>query len=254
MFQSYRLLGTKITPTTWPEQETAIRRAVERSETCVIVSQNIHGIYTYLTDEKVRDLHNDPRTLVHIDGMPVVWLGRLSGLPVRRRHRTAWTDCIHPLLALAESSGWRVYYVGGATDVFSLSLVGVRRHYPSLEFEGHAGFFDAVADSADNRAILREIAAFDPHLVIIGMGMGRQERWVRDNLDEVGTRVVVTCGAVMDYLAGVDTPPPRWLGQLGLEWMVRLVKHPHRVWKRYLIEPWIIAWLVLVSRPLRQKV
>lgn len=254
MLQSYRLLGTKITPATWATQESAICEAVDNKQTFVIGSQNGHGIYTYLTDDKFRELHNDPRTFVHIDGMPVVWLGKLCGLPFERCHRTAWTDHMHPLLQLAERNSWRVYYVAGEIEVFRRSLLSLRRFYPSLDIQGHPGYFDAATESADNQEILRAVRAFDPHVVIVGMGMGRQEGWVRDNLDQLGTRVVITCGACIDYLADVETPVPRWIGRIGLEWLFRLLKHPNQMWKRYLLEPWIIVWIVLRNRPSQQNV
>jgi N-acetylglucosaminyldiphosphoundecaprenol N-acetyl-beta-D-mannosaminyltransferase len=45
-------------------------------------------------------------------------------------------------------------------------------------------------------------------------------------------------GAAFDYEAGVQTPAPRILGALGLEWLHRLLHDPRRLFVRYLVEPW----------------
>ena len=47
----------------------------------------------------------------------------------------------------------------------------------------------------------------------------------------------------MDYVAGVLPTPPRWVGQIGFEWLYRLLNEPGRLWRRYLVEPWFLAWL-----------
>lgn len=57
--------------------------------------------------------------------------------------------------------------------------------------------------------------------------------------------VILTAGACMDYVAGALPTPPRWMGQLGLEWLFRLLAEPGRLWRRYLLEPWFILGLVV---------
>jgi N-acetylglucosaminyldiphosphoundecaprenol N-acetyl-beta-D-mannosaminyltransferase len=49
----------------------------------------------------------------------------------------------------------------------------------------------------------------------------------------------------MDYVAGAIPTPPRWMGQLYLEWLFRLCSEPRRLWKRYLLEPWFVLGLIL---------
>jgi N-acetylglucosaminyldiphosphoundecaprenol N-acetyl-beta-D-mannosaminyltransferase len=70
------------------------------------------------------------------------------------------------------------------------------------------------------------------------MGMPRQEWWILDNLDRISANIVLQAGACFDYVAGEVPLPPRWMGQLGLEWLYRLVSEPGRLWRRYLVEPW----------------
>jgi N-acetylglucosaminyldiphosphoundecaprenol N-acetyl-beta-D-mannosaminyltransferase len=77
------------------------------------------------------------------------------------------------------------------------------------------------------------------------MGMPRQEIWVLNNLEKLHAKVILTCGACMDYIAGEIPTPPRWMGRVGLEWLYRLLSEPGRLWKRYLVEPWFLGGLLV---------
>jgi N-acetylglucosaminyldiphosphoundecaprenol N-acetyl-beta-D-mannosaminyltransferase len=67
------------------------------------------------------------------------------------------------------------------------------------------------------------------------MGMPRQERWLWDNWEELGPVVAITAGALVDHAAGRVRRPPRWVANLGVEWLVRLLREPRRLWRRYLL-------------------
>jgi N-acetylglucosaminyldiphosphoundecaprenol N-acetyl-beta-D-mannosaminyltransferase len=51
----------------------------------------------------------------------------------------------------------------------------------------------------------------------------------------------------MEYFAGAVPTAPRWLAPLGLEWLYRLLSDPARFWRRYLVEPWIVAWFLVTG-------
>ena len=61
-----------------------------------------------------------------------------------------------------------------------------------------------------------------------------------ENREHIQTNTIFCCGALMDYVAGELPTPPRWLGQVGLEWLFRLISEPRRLWRRYLLEPWFV--------------
>src|SRR5690606_25524795 len=102
----------------------------------------------------------------------------------------------------------------------------------------HHGYFDA--EGAANAALLGAIAAFDPDVVLVGMGMPRQELWIIDNRPALKRGVLFPVGAAFDYEAGVQRAAPRVLGALGVEWLFRLAAQPRRLAFRYLVEPWFL--------------
>lgn len=242
--KSYGLFGFKVTPVTVDQIFDAIDDMVATGSTRVIASLNLHGVYCFFKDPLFRKLHLRDHTFVRIDGMAIILIGRLSGLPLRREQRSAWIDWFMPLMDMAEKKDWKIFYLGATHEILEKGLVHIRAVHPKLRIEGRDGYFNARSGHAENHQVVEKINAFQPNILIVGMGMGRQEHWILDNISELKANCIATSGACIEYFAGAVPTPPRWTGQVGLEWAYRLCTNPRRFAFRYLIEPWLTVWLV----------
>jgi N-acetylglucosaminyldiphosphoundecaprenol N-acetyl-beta-D-mannosaminyltransferase len=139
---------------------------------------------------------------------------------------------------------WRVFYLGSAPRVVDIGAATLRERHPGLQIECRHGYFDVDPEGSENKNVLQQIADFQPHLLMVGMGMPRQERWIEANLDAIQANIILATGAVLDYVAGVIPTPPRWSGPLGLEWAFRLAAEPRRLASRYLIQPWTLLRVI----------
>jgi N-acetylglucosaminyldiphosphoundecaprenol N-acetyl-beta-D-mannosaminyltransferase len=240
------LLGIDVNPLTIPQLMSCIDTVIERNECRIIAHHNLHSVYLYQRDIKMRMFYKRA-DIVHIDGMPLVYWARLLGYPVSREQRVTYVDWVHPLLALAAYEGWRVFYLGGKPGVAARAAERLRCQYPSLIIGTHHGYFR----SDENDTVLATIADFRPHILMVGMGMPRQEHWILDNLDRIRTNAILTAGACFDYIAGEIQTPPRWMGRIGLEWLYRLISEPRRLGRRYLVEPWSLLPLMIKDIQLR---
>ena len=248
---SYSLLGVRVDPLSLAALTAAVTDAVNSGRRCVIANHNLHSICLHRRDERLRAFYRLAH-LTFIDGMSIIFAGRLLGFPMRREHRVTYVDWLDPLMATAAASGWRVMYLGGARGVAHRGAAVLRSRHPRLSIETMHGFFDPARDGEENREVLREIRTVAPELLMVGMGMPRQEHWILENLPSLPSCVVLTAGAAITYAAGVVPTPPRWAGQIGMEWLFRLVAEPRRLWKRYLLEPWSALGLLvrdLVTHP-----
>jgi N-acetylglucosaminyldiphosphoundecaprenol N-acetyl-beta-D-mannosaminyltransferase len=84
------------------------------------------------------------------------------------------------------------------------------------------------------------IQVFQPDLVLVGLGMPRQEYFLLENLESLPPSTYATVGGAIDYIGGTTTLAPRWLGRVGLEWAWRLAHDPRRLANRYLVEPFAL--------------
>lgn len=250
----FAFLGIRVHAMMPGDHNRIIRRAIEERRREIIGNHNLHSVYLFRRDTRFQQFF----TLAHwvfIDGMPIIWLGRCCGLPLRRTNRMTSIDWLPALLAEAADRGWRVFALGSTPEVGRRAIEVFKQRFPELQMRTHHGFFDMAKGSQESKAVLDAIRAFQPHILLVCMGMPRQEYWIHDNWDRLHANAVLPMGAALDYWAGVIPTPPRWMGRVGLEWLYRLLSEPKRLWRRYLVEPWALlaplaAELLRISRRL----
>jgi len=216
-----------------------MRGRIAARQKAIVANHNLHGLYLVRKDPEIRDFFAKA-DLVEVDSTPLIFWARLNGRPSRRFHRCTYLDWRESFWEEAQAAGWRVFFLGGAPGVGEIARRHILAGWPGAELAVHHGYFDAAAGSAENAAVLAAINAYKPDILLVGMGMPRQEAWVARNYDQLPACVMLTIGGAFDYEAGVQLACPRWLGQLGLEWLFRLSVNPARMFRRYCFEPWTL--------------
>jgi len=162
-------------------------------------------------------------------------------------HRTTNLDLLPLLAPEAVRRQWRVFYLGSRPGVAERAARTLRTQYPELQIATHDGYFETSQSGEENQRVLAEIHDYAPDVLMVGMGMPRQEIWIEENLKDIAATAIFCCGGLMDLVAGEIPTPPRWFGSLGFEWLFRLLSQPARTWRRYLIEPWVILIRVVTQ-------
>src|SRR5690606_38314012 len=86
----------------------------------------------------------------------------------------------------------------------------------------------------ENAEMVQAVNAFQPDVLLIGLTAPEQEKWAFLHKDLLDVKMNCSIGAVFDFYAGtVPRPGITWI-RLRLEWFIRLVCEPRRMWKRYL--------------------
>ena len=214
-----------------------MRGKIAARQKAIVANHNLHSLYLMQVDSEIRDFFAKA-DLIEVDSTPLIAWARLNGRPSRRFHRCTYLDWRDSFWEEAQAAGWRVYFLGGAPGVGEMARGNILAKWPGVELAVRHGYFDMAEGSTDNAYILADIAAFRPDILLVGMGMPRQEVWVARHYDALPACVTMTVGGAFDYEAGVQTPCPRWLGQMGLEWLFRLGLNPRRMFRRYCVEPW----------------
>ncbi|MDD3653301.1 MAG: WecB/TagA/CpsF family glycosyltransferase [Desulfotomaculaceae bacterium] len=243
----YSFLGITVHALTMDDLFCLIEEAITRNEQYIIAHHNLHSLYTYHHDPKMRDFYACSK-FIYIDGMPIVFLGRFLGHPLQRKNRFTSVDWVRPLMQQAARQGWRVFFLGSKPGVAARAAEILKNEIHGLQLETLHGYFNASPGNEENHQVLQRIEVYQPKILMVGMGMPRQECWILDNLPELHANVVIAVGATMDYVSGAVPTPPRWMGQLGLEWLSRLVSEPERLWRRYLLEPCFVLKLLARSK------
>jgi N-acetylglucosaminyldiphosphoundecaprenol N-acetyl-beta-D-mannosaminyltransferase len=232
-------LGISIQPKTLTELTGLVAKMIDKQEKVVIANHNLHSLYLFHRLPQFREFYREARW-THVDGMPIVALARLYGHALNRNHRVTYADWVGPLMQAAAKNQWRAYYVGSRPGIAEAGAEILRHCFPGLQLRTTHGYFGTDRNGPQNEQVLADVDAYKPNILMVGMGMPRQELWIQENMESLCANVILPSGAAMDYIAGAVPTPPRWAGRAGLEWAFRLVAEPGRLWRRYLLEPWSI--------------
>ena len=115
-------------------------------------------------------------------------------------------------------------------------LKEVQSKYPDIKI---AGYLCPEFMSADGlvEKYKDEIESINTDIIWVSLGFPKQEIFIDKLCVEIDSQVnFVGVGAVFEWVAGTKKKAPEWAANLGLEWIVRLVQEPKRLYKRYLID------------------
>ncbi len=168
--------------------------------------------------------------LVYADGTGVVWASRLTDRPLPERITLG--DALPDLCRVAAMRGLRLFFLGGRPGAAHRAADSLQGQVPGLQIVGaEHGFFTPEEEAA----VIAAINQASPDILLVGMGVPKQEKWLWQHRDQLRVPVLWGVGAVFEYFAGDAPRAPVWLRRLGFEGAFRLLIGPPRLWKRYLL-------------------
>jgi N-acetylglucosaminyldiphosphoundecaprenol N-acetyl-beta-D-mannosaminyltransferase len=239
------ILGVGVDQVSVEELHEEVARLVRRRNGLVI-NVNAHGLNLCYEDKELRDFFA-AADVVFCDGAGVRLAARMLG--ERPPQRITYADWLPRLAGFAEERGFSLFFLGAGEGVAEGAARRLRASHPGLDVRGvRPGFFDHRFGSPENEAVVAEINAVGPDVLLLGLGMPLQERWLMENRHKLDFGVALTGGAVFDYASGRLRRGPRLLTDNGFEWLARLLAEPRRLWRRYLFGNPLFLTRVLAQR------
>lgn len=238
----FDVLGVHVDAVQIPEAVERMAGWIRRREACRYVTvTGMHGVTEARRDPALRKIFREAGMVVP-DGMPLVWLGRLRGHPLRRR--VYGPELMLEFCAATRGAGFRHFFYGGAPGVAEDLAARLGAAHPGLIVAGtHTPPFRAL--SAEEAACVRaKINASRADIVWVGLSTPKQERWMADNRAGLEAPVLAGVGAAFDFHTGRVPQAPAWMRENGLEWFYRLCREPRRLWRRYLLRGPEFVWNV----------
>ena len=222
MAERVNILGVDVDAVTMAEAVDVVRRAMDTRAGVMVATANAEMLMRATHDEELRHILN-ASALVVPDGAGTVWAARHLGHAMPER--VAGYDLAQELLRCAPAEGRRVYFFGSAPGVAEKAKAKAEQIYPGIEIVGvRNGFFSP----ADNAAIIAEIRAARPDLLLVALGVPKQEKWIAAHLAELDVPVAIGVGGTLDVMAGVMKRAPYWMQRAKLEWLFRGLMQPKR--------------------------
>lgn len=237
------ILGVSFSTLTLEETVARLKQAMQGQTPLHIVTANPEIIMIARQDPEVQRLLEEA-DLVTPDGIGAVWASKYYGTKIGER--VTGMEMSTALIEYANEQGLGVYLLGASGESNRLALENLRKRYPRLRIGGRDGYFNAEQESE----VVAEVRAFGPSLLLAGLGMKRQERFLSQYKQEMGVPVSIGIGGVIDVFAGTVKRAPQFWINLRLEWLYRLLKQPSR-WRRQLVLPQFVV-TVLTDRNRKQ--
>lgn len=199
------------------------------SSECFHVLQftNANKIAQVHCDQKMKDIMSNA-DYVLTDGMPLVYMAKILG--IRIPERIDGIGLMAKLIEFAEKKNLSVYLLGATQEVLDNCIKKIREKHPSLKIAGSRnGYFN----SDQTLTIVNEIADVKPHILFLGMGSPYKEQFAHNYKNMLRVPIIQGVGGSFDVIAGMVKRAPKWVQQIGLEWMFRVIQEPKRMAWRY---------------------
>ena len=228
-----QFLNTYIDNLTAQEAKDVIDTYVQDGGIHYVVTPNSDIIVKMQDDPELKKIC-DMADLILTDGQMLVKISKWLKHPIKER--VAMTDFVWDVLDLADSKGYKVFFLGGKEKTLKKAVGRIKKKYPRLCIAGFdsppLGFEkDAEKLCQTNTKIIESSA----DIIIVFLGCPKQEKFIYSNKDIYHVPVSITMGGCVDFIAGNVKRAPLWMQRAGLEWFYRFMQEPKRLFTRYFI-------------------
>src|SRR5689334_2896895 len=240
----YCILGMPIDAVEIPDVLHKIEIAAARRQPFVISTPNLNFLVSSQRDPAFREslLLSD---LCTADGIPIVWIARLTGVPIKRR--AAGSDVFEQLKTEHRSARpLKVMLFGGGEGVASAASDMINGSRGGLTCVGAMSPGFGSIDELSRGEFIDEINASGADFLVVSLGAAKGQSWLRRNHHRLRVPIRAHLGAVLNYQAGTVKRAPALLRKLGLEWLWRIKEEPY-LWRRYWHDGTVLLRLLLTQ-------
>ncbi|MBA8877130.1 WecB/TagA/CpsF family glycosyltransferase [Phyllobacterium myrsinacearum] len=222
------ILGVPVLALPWDEAIEHLHGLIDKQSFTLITWLNAHN--SNLARENARFRQALDQFLVLPDGIGVDIAARLL-------HGEPFPDNLNgtdftPALLRGHTNPLRIGLLGARRSVVEKAAENLKRNAPQHEYRVISdGFFNV----SDEPRILQSLAEYHPHILLVAMGVPRQELFMHEKLTAQHCVLAFGVGALFDFRAGAVLRAPIWMQKSRLEWLYRFSQEPTRLWRRYVL-------------------
>ena len=201
---------------------------------------NAHCFNLAQKDREYFDILNSCDYLLN-DGIGIKIASKIEKLVLKKNLNG--TDFIPEIAEMASKKGYKIFLLGAKDGIAEEAAVKLKEKFEGLQIAGvHSGY-------GLDESVLEMINNSKADILIAGMGVPMQEKWIRENKSKLGSvKLFVGGGAILDFLSQRIRRAPLLMRKIGLEWVFRLCLEPGRLWRRYLVGNFLFFYYILVLK------
>lgn len=159
------------------------------------------------------------------DGMPLLWMARLLGVPIR--HRLTGADLLQALKNPGTSGRrFSVVWFGGQSGVAERACRRINAEAGRLTCSGAICPGFGSIEEMSSEAHIDAVNASKADFLAVALGARKGQAWLRRNHARIQVPVRSHLGAAVNFQAGTLRRAPAAWQTLGLEWLWRIKEEP----------------------------
>ena len=238
---AYCILGLPIDAIDMPTLLCRIDVAAASRTPFLISTPNLNFLVNSRADPEFRESILDS-DLCSADGMPIVWIARLIGVPIKQR--VSGSDIFEALkLPDSRRRQLKVFLFGGAEGVAAQAARTLNAESSGVSCVGALAPGFSSVDEMSRNDIINRINASEADFLSVSLGAKKGQLWLHHNHQRLTIPVRAHLGAAINFQAGMVKRAPIWLQACGLEWLWRIKEEPH-LWRRYAHDGGVLLRLI----------
>ncbi|MFH1461050.1 MAG: WecB/TagA/CpsF family glycosyltransferase [Patescibacteria group bacterium] len=228
-----QILGVKLDSLSQEEVLVKIENFIKDGEQHYLVLPYSEFVVEANRDEQFRQILNQS-DLSLCDGRGLLWAAGFLGQPLKEQILGV------ELTEIICRKYFKIFLFGGRKQVVEKT---------ARKYDSHIiGWLDGYQDT---EKAIEEINRVKPEIVLVALGMPKQEKWISRNLKKIpSVKLAVGVGGAFDFISGQIKRAPKFLQRIGLEWLWRLTRQPRRI-KRIFKAVVVFSWLTIKARILK---
>lgn len=226
-----KFLNTYIDNLTMDQAVDAALKLVKERKNSYVVTPNLDHIVLLETDELFQNAYGDA-DLILADGKPLIWISKYLKNPIIEK--VSGSDFFPNVCKKAAKEGYSIFILGAAAEVAEKAGEILKNNNNGLEIAGtYSPPLGFEKDSSEMQHIIEMITFSKPDILAVALGSPKGEKFIYQNLNKLNVPLSMSIGATIDFIAGNVKRCPKWMSNVGLEWVYRICSDPKRMWKRY---------------------
>ena len=214
----------------------------------VVVTPNIDHLMKLKTDRRLQKAYLNAEYCV-CDSKIIQYASYFLGTPIREK--ISGSDLFPAFYQYNKDNANTTIFLLGAEDgVAHQAQAKINQKVGrQMIVDVYSPPFGFERDEQECQAIIQRIKDSGATVLAVGLGAPKQEKWIAQYRDQLPTiKIFLAIGATIDFEAGYKPRSPKWMSEVGLEWLYRLLSEPRRLWKRYLVDSLPFFWLILKQK------
>lgn len=206
-----------------------VKYCLDNSGVTVVNTLNPHSFIEQTKDEKFAQALELSDFLIP-DGEGVVLAAKV--LEDRRIKKISGYDLFISMMRQLNNRGGVVFFLGSTPKTLTRIEARMSTDFPNITTATHSPVFKEEFDQKDAAYFSELVNRVDADILLVGLTAPKQEKLIQYMRGSVNVKIVSGIGAVFDFYSGVVKRPRKIWVKLRLEWFIRFVGSPKKLWRR----------------------